>query len=142
MPREAELRRIEVAAGILRDACGRFLITERLEAGPFYGLWEFPGGKIGAGEAAEAALVRELREEIGIEVLDLSPFLELEHRYPDRHVDIRFFLVEAWRHEPAGLEGQRLRWVAARDLHAAQLLPADQPVIEALRERLPAANRQ
>ena len=67
MPRKAELKRLKVAAGILRDAEGRVLICERLEQGPFYGLWEFPGGKIGADERAIDALARELAEEIGVD---------------------------------------------------------------------------
>lgn len=137
MPREteltgADLKRLNVVAGILRNAAGDVLITERLEQGPFRGMWEFPGGKIGRDERPDAALVRELREEIGIEVVDLRAFIELEHRYPDRHVAIRFFLIEAWRNPPAGLEGQRLKWVPATALAAENLLPADQPVIEAL----------
>ena len=135
MPREAGLKRLDVVAGILRDAAGRVLIAERLEPGPFHGMWEFPGGKIGQGEDPVAALGRELREELGIEILSAAEFTRLEHRYPDRHVSIRFFLVEAWRCEPAGLEGQRLRWLPAAELTNADLLPADAPVIEALLER-------
>lgn len=129
---DAALKRLDVVAGILRDAAGDVLITERLEAGPFQGMWEFPGGKIARDEQPAAALARELREEIGIDVLALRDFIELEHRYPDRHVSIRFFLVDEWRNRPAGLEGQRLKWVPAAGLAAENLLPADQPVIEAL----------
>ncbi len=133
MPRQAVLRKFDVVAGILRDAEGRILVTERLEDGPFYGLWEFPGGKIGDGEAPEHALSRELREEIGIEAGDAHFFLQLEHRYPDRHVSIRFFLVDAWQNEPASVEGQGLRWVTTDELATVDLLPADRPVVDALR---------
>jgi 8-oxo-dGTP diphosphatase len=132
VPREARLKRLAVVAGILRDAAGRVLITERLEPGPFYGMWEFPGGKIGRDEQPVTALGRELAEELGIEMVSAAEFTRLEHRYPDRHVSIRFFLVNAWRNEPSGLEGQRLRWLPAGELAGANLLPADEPVIEAL----------
>ena len=127
------MKRFDVAAGILRDASGRVLITERLGDGPFHGMWEFPGGKIGAHENAEQALARELSEELGIELRATSHFMHLDHSYPDRSVSIDFFLVSAWRNEPEGLEGQELRWVAADSLAEHNLLPADVPVIEALR---------
>ena len=136
------MRRFHVAAGILRDAHDRVLVSERLADGPFSGLWEFPGGKIGAGETAGAALARELAEELGIEVTGQRPFMELRHDYPDRAVRIEFFLVEAWHGEPAGREGQRLRWVPIAGLDHAQLLPADAPVVEALRQHLRAGRRR
>jgi 8-oxo-dGTP diphosphatase len=132
--RQAELGQLNVVAGILRDKSGRVLITERLEGGQFHGMWEFPGGKIGSGEQPVAALVRELREEIGIVVRKVESFVSLEHRYPDRHVAIEFFLVDAWDDEPRSLEGQRLQWVEIAELHAANLLPADVPVIRALQQ--------
>ena len=132
MPRKAELKRLKVAAGILRDAEGRVLICERLEQGPFYGLWEFPGGKIGADERAIDALARELAEEIGVEFDEVHEFMSLRHEYPDRHVSIDFFLVEKWRNEPRGLEGQRIKWVSTSELEGEDLLPADLPVVEKL----------
>ncbi len=124
---------LHVAAGILRNAAGEVLIAERLCDGPFNGLWEFPGGKIKAAETAAAALRRELREELGIEVTVLEPFMSLSHEYIDRTVDLDFFLVNGWNGAPVGLEGQRLRWVEISKLSAAELLPADAPLIEALR---------
>ncbi len=122
-----------VAAGILRDAAGRVLISERLCDGPFDGLWEFPGGKIGAGETAADALARELAEELGITVTSAQPFMELHHEYPDRTVDLEFFLVSDWQGEPAGLEGQGVRWLPTTELNPDDLLPADAPVVEQLR---------
>jgi 8-oxo-dGTP diphosphatase len=122
-----------VAAGILRDTAGRVLISERLCVGPFNGLWEFPGGKIGAGESAADALRRELAEELGVTVTAAQPFMELHHEYPDRTVHLEFFLVTSWQGEPAGLEGQGIRWLSVSELDAGVLLPADAPVIEALR---------
>ena len=128
------MNHFHVAAGILRDAVGRVLISERLCDGPFNGLWEFPGGKIADGEAPIDALRRELVEELGIEVAQARPYMELRHEYPDRIVDLEFFLVTAWRGEPLGLEGQGLRWLRPSDLNPDTLLPADAPVLEALRE--------
>ena len=126
------MNQLHVAAGILRDSSGRILITERLCDGPFDGLWEFPGGKITDGESSAQALIRELAEELGIEVATSQPFMELHHEYPDRIVDIEFFLVTSWSGTPAGLEGQGLRWLRPSDLNPDILLPADVPVLEAL----------
>jgi 8-oxo-dGTP diphosphatase len=121
-----------VAAGILRNADGEVLITERLCTGPYNGLWEFPGGKIDVGETPLLALRRELREELGIEVTDVEPFLAMSHEYPDRRVDLEFFLVKAWDGEPSGREGQAIKWVEVAALNADELLPADAPLVRAL----------
>jgi 8-oxo-dGTP diphosphatase len=123
-----------VAAGILHDSSGRILIAERLCDGPFNGLWEFPGGKITDGETSAEALNRELAEELGIEVTTSRPFMELHHEYPDRTVDIEFFVVTSWKGEPAGLEGQGLRWLLPSNLDPEVLLPADVAVLEALQD--------
>ena len=128
------MNHFDVAAGILCDNAGRVLITERLCTGAFNGLWEFPGGKINAGETAQAALVRELAEEIGIEATQYSSFMRLRHEYEDRIVTIEFFIVSDWNRDPAGCEGQALRWVLRDALDAVDLLPADVPVIEALKK--------
>ena len=127
------VNRINVVAGILIDTSGRVLISERVDDGPFHGLWEFPGGKIRESEVARAALARELVEEIGIELVASELFLELTHDYPDRKVSIEFHLVSEWRNDPVGLEGQALRWVKTDKLEAEHLLPADLPVVEALK---------
>ena len=126
---------LDVAAGILCDSRGRILIAERLGGGQFQGLWEFPGGKIVAGESAPQALSRELAEELGIEVTACSSFMSLRHEYDDRIVAIEFFIVSEWNSDPVGREGQELRWVPAESLDADELLPADVPVVEALRQR-------
>ena len=127
------MNHFHVAAGILCDADGRILIAERVGGGPFHGLWEFPGGKIADGETAVEALSRELAEELGIEITTCASFMNLRHEYDDRIVTIEFFVVSNWNSEPVGREGQALRWVPREQLDAAELLPADVPVIEALK---------
>ena len=129
------MNHFRVAAGILCDAEGRILIAERLGGGPFHGMWEFPGGKIGDGESSLEALSRELAEELGIEIIDCATFMNLRHEYEDRIVTIEFFIVSDWVSEPVGREGQALRWVPREQLEADELLPADVPVVEALKRR-------
>ena len=127
------MNHFNVAAGILCDADGRILIAERIGGGPFHGLWEFPGGKIGTDETPTEALSRELAEELGIEITTCASFMNLRHEYDDRVVTIEFFIVSDWNSEPVGREGQALRWVPREQLDAAELLPADVPVVEALK---------
>jgi 8-oxo-dGTP diphosphatase len=128
------MNHFNVAAGILCDVHGRVLIAERLGDGPFHGLWEFPGGKIGAAETAAQALSRELAEELGIEITVCASFMNLRHEYDDRVVTIEFFIVSEWNSDPVGREGQQLRWVPREKLDADELLPADVPVVEALQQ--------
>lgn len=128
------MNHFDVAAGILFDSKGRVLIAERLGGGPFHGMWEFPGGKIGPGESAPQALTRELTEELGIEVTGYSSLMNLRHEYEDRIVTIEFFIVSDWNSEPVGREGQALRWVSRDRLDSQNLLPADMPVIAALQQ--------
>jgi 8-oxo-dGTP diphosphatase len=127
------LRAVYVAAGILQDASGRVLITERLGDPPIAGLWEFPGGKISQGETAMSALARELYEELGIAIEECEHFMSVDHNYSDRNVVIEFYLVTGWRSVPTGLEGQAIRWIEPELLKSDELLPADVPVLEALR---------
>ena len=129
------MNHFRVAAGILCDAEGRILIAERVGGGPFHGMWEFPGGKIGDGETSLEALSRELAEELGIEVIACATFMNLRHEYDDRTVTIEFFIVSDWVSEPVGREGQALRWVPREQLDADELLPADVPVVKALKHR-------
>jgi len=97
--------------------------------------WEFPGGKIMLGESTVDALSRELDEELGIRVTAFEHFFSLEHDYPDIHVAIDFFLVGEWQGVPNGIEGQSLRWVSVDEIAESKLLPADRPLVEALRRR-------
>ena len=128
-------RQTYVVAGILLDEDGRVLVTERIGDHSFAGLWEFPGGKIEDGEDSLSALGRELREELGIEIVEQSLFMSLDHDYADRSVSIDFYLIKHWRNTPVGRDGQALMWILPEELAEDLLLPADAPVIEALRRR-------
>jgi len=125
---------ILVVAAALYDARGRVLIAQRPQGKHQAGRWEFPGGKVAPGESEAAALARELREELGIEVIASRPFMRLEHSYADRRVELSMWIVERFAGAPRGLDGQQLRWVAPADLGHADLLEADRPFVEALVE--------
>ena len=124
---------IEVVAGILRDASGRVLLAQRPPRGPHGGLWEFPGGKREPGETAFAALRRELREELGIEVEPGEPVWRVPWRYPHLAVALEAIGVRRHHGEPRGVEGQALAWVALDDLHRWPMPAADVPIAAALR---------
>ena len=122
---------VVVAAAIL-DAADRVLIAERPAGKHMAGRWEFPGGKVAPGESEEAALARELKEELGIEISGARPMMRLSHRYPDREVELSLWMVRSYRGEPRPLDGQRLKWVARSQLTAEDLLEADRPFVTAL----------
>jgi 8-oxo-dGTP diphosphatase len=119
----------EVAVGILVRADGCFLLGQRPPGKPYAGYWEFPGGKIEAGETIHAALVRELHEELGINVLASAPWRVLEHDYPHAYVRLHLLKVTGWHGEPTGREGQALCWQRS-PVDVAPLLPAAVPMIE------------
>ena len=127
---------IHVAAGVLVNADGGVLIARRLPGTHMAGRWEFPGGKLETGEGPRQGLYRELREELGIDVQAAEPLLKLSHRYADRHVHLDVWLVTEFLGEPESLEGQALQWVLPERLHSIDLLEADAPIIDALRDRL------
>ena len=122
------------AALVRRTAAGavEVLIAQRPPGSWQAGHWEFPGGKVEAGEAGEAALHRELREELGIAVLQAVPVDVFRHSYPDRMVEIALWLVPGFAGEPRGLDGQALRWVSPGTLPQCDLLEADLPMIAPL----------
>lgn len=124
---------ILVVAAALYDAKGRVLIAQRPQGKHLEGRWEFPGGKVARGESEAAALTRELREELGIEVAESSPFMRLTHCYSDRSVELSMWIVERFEGTPRGLDGQQLRWVAPDALVEEDLLEADRPFVDALR---------
>jgi mutator protein MutT len=129
---------VHVAAAVLVDRRGRILIAQRPAGKHLAGSWEFPGGKIEPGETRTAALARELKEELGVTIERPRPLLRLRHAYPYGEVLLDVWVVRRYRGEPRGLDGQALRWCSRRELPDVELLPADQPIVEALRlpERL------
>jgi len=132
------LKLVLVAAVALIDADGRVLIAERPEGRSMAGMWEFPGGKIEQGETPEAALIRELHEELGIETWAscLAPLSFASHAYHDFHLLMPLFACRRWQGIVTPREGQRLRWVHARDLSGYPMPPADLPLIPILRDWL------
>ncbi len=127
------VRVIHVMAGALFDASGRVLIAQRPPGKHLAGGWEVPGGKLEPQETPFDGLRRELQEELGVQVEQAQPLITLEHHYDDRSVLLDLWHVTVFSGEPQGLDGQALRWVAVDDLEAAGLLPADLPMIPALR---------
>ena len=100
----------EVAAGILLDAEGRYLLGQRPEGKPYAGYWEVPGGKIEEGETVFSALKRELQEELGIDIESSEELTVLEHDYPHAYVRLHVSVIRQWSGTPTGCEGQQLSW--------------------------------
>jgi 8-oxo-dGTP diphosphatase len=127
-------RLLLVVAVALVDADGRILLSQRPEGKSLAGLWEFPGGKLEAGERPEAALIRELNEELGIEVEEpcLAPLSFASHAYEDFHLLMPLYICRRWAGVATGREGQVLKWVRPKDLRAYPMPPADEPLIPAL----------
>jgi 8-oxo-dGTP diphosphatase len=125
-----------VVAGALVDADGRVLIARRPEGKRMAGLWEFPGGKVAAGETPEAALVRELQEELGVDTREscLAPIAFASHRYDDFHLLMPLYVCRVWKGVPAPREGQSLAWVRPERLSDYPMPPADAPLVALLRD--------
>jgi 8-oxo-dGTP diphosphatase len=111
----------------------RFLIAQRQQGKHLQGYWEFPGGKLEAGESPRQALQRELREEINILPTQASPYMRVYYRYPDRNILLDTWMVEAYRGDLAPGERQLLRWIEVSQADDYQFPPADLPIIEAIR---------
>lgn len=124
--------RLRVVAAALFDADGRVLIAQRPDGKHMAGWWEFPGGKVASGESDADALVRELREELGVESHAHRVITTMSHEYPDRVVDLILWHASLVSGEPRGLDGQQLKWVDCQSLGSERLLPADLPLIPAL----------
>jgi 8-oxo-dGTP diphosphatase len=123
-----------VAACALIDVDGRVLIAQRPEGKPMAGLWEFPGGKVEDGERPEETLIRELKEELGIDVSEpcLAPLTFASHSYPDFHLLMPLYVCRRWEGAVAAQEGQQLKWVKPNRLRDYPMPPADEPLVSHL----------
>ena len=128
------MKLLTVAACALVDTDGRVLLAQRAAGKPMAGLWEFPGGKVEAGERPEQTLIRELKEELGILVNEacLAPLTFASHAYPDFHLLMPLFVCRRWEGTPMALEGQQLAWVRVNRLRDYPMPPADEPLVSHL----------
>ena len=135
---EANLPLILVSAVALVDADGRILLAQRPAHKSMGGLWEFPGGKIEADESPEAALIRELQEELDINTSEscLAPLSFASHAYDDFHLLMMLFVCRRWHGQPRPVEGGALKWVRPNQLRDYPMPPADIPLIPVLRDLL------
>ena len=127
-----------VVAVALIDRDSRVLLTERPKGKNMEGLWEFPGGKVDKGETPEAALIRELQEELGVdtETSCLAPFTFASHTYEKFHLLMPLYVCRVWKGIPVGKEGQRLSWVRPSEMKNYPMPPADKPLVAMLRDLL------
>ncbi|MBC2836211.1 8-oxo-dGTP diphosphatase MutT [Paragemmobacter straminiformis] len=132
------MKTVLVSAVALIDADGRVLLAQRPEGKSLAGLWEFPGGKVEPGETPEAALIRELKEELGIDTQAscLAPLTFASHTYESFHLLMPLFACRRWQGTPHGAEGQNLAWVRPNALRDYPMPPADLPLIPILRDWL------
>ena len=137
-PDPATLPVVLVVAVALVDVDGRVLIAQRPEGKAMAGLWEFPGGKVDEGETPEMALIRELQEEIGIDVTEncLAPLTFASHAYETFHLLMPLYVCRVWDGTVTPREGQRLKWVRPLDLKNYPMPPADVPLVAMLRDLL------
>lgn len=133
MSASQEIAVIHVMAGVLQDAAGRVLLAQRPPGKHLAGMWEFPGGKLEQGEAADAGLVRELREELGIDAEVADPLTRIPWAYGERRLLLDARLVHRWEGVPATLEHQALQWIDPWQADLATLAPADRAILQALR---------
>ncbi|HYL33982.1 MAG TPA: (deoxy)nucleoside triphosphate pyrophosphohydrolase [Stellaceae bacterium] len=134
----AEAASVTVVCVALIDTDGRVLLAERPAGKPLAGLWEFPGGKVHEDETPEAALIRELHEELGIDVAEacLSPLTFASHRYPELHVVLLLYVCRRWKGMVTAREGQKLTWVRPQRFDDYPMPPADKGLVAALRDLL------
>ena len=138
MPRHTDLPlRVAVAVALL-DTDGRVLVQRRPEGKFMAGFWEFPGGKPQQGESCEAALIREVYEELGLRLEEacLAPFTFASHTYEEFHLLLALYICRNWHGQIVGQEHQELRWLFPKRLNEVELLPADVPLVAALRSFL------
>ncbi len=135
---QGPVKLVTVSAVVMVDIDGRILIAQRPEGKSMAGLWEFPGGKVEAGETPERALIRELKEELGIDTIEscLAAFTFASHTYDDFHLLMPVFLCRKWDGFVQAKEGQALKWVKIEDLKNYSMPPADEPLIAMIRDFL------
>ena len=119
---------IDVAVGILMKDNGDILLAERPAGKPYEGYWEFPGGKVEAGETIEEALKREFMEELGIAIASADPWCGVEFVYPHAHVRLHFYISHDWKGVPQSREGQKFSWQGS--IHVEPLLPTTIPLVK------------
>ncbi len=134
----AGLPTLLVVAVALVDRDGRVLLAERPQGKQMAGMWEFPGGKVAPGETPEAALIRELDEELGVDVEAscLAPFTFASHTYESFHLLMPLYVCRVWQGRPEGREGQRLAWARPNEMARYPMPPADKPLVAMLRDLL------
>ena len=128
---------IRVVAAALWNRAGELLIAQRPPGKALAGRWEFPGGKVDGAESELAALRRELREELGVEVEIARPLMRINATSPGREIELSLWVVDAFNGTPRALDGQRLKWVPPGALYAQDILEADRPFIDALQALRP-----
>ncbi|MEP7350559.1 MAG: (deoxy)nucleoside triphosphate pyrophosphohydrolase [Sphingorhabdus sp.] len=126
-----------VVAAALTNQVGEILLQKRPDDRPMAGLWEFPGGKVEAGESPESALVRELEEELGVVVdpSDLHPFAFASEPLDSRQLLLLLYICDRWQGDPMPLESPEIRWLKPADMHILPMPPADEPLVVALEKR-------
>ncbi|PSL18004.1 8-oxo-dGTP diphosphatase MutT [Shimia abyssi] len=130
------MKTVLVSAVVLVDTDGRILLAQRPEGKSMAGMWEFPGGKVEAGETPEGALIRELQEELGIDTWEscLAPLTFASHSYSDFHLLMPVYICRKWNGIPTSNEGQALRWVHSENLRDFNMPPADLPLLPMIRD--------
>ena len=126
------MKRIEVAVGIVFNNKQQVLVGQRVVKDQYYKKWEFPGGKLEQNESAEDALIRELKEELSIDVKNFSDLMLVDHDYPDRQVRLHVFIVDRYSNEIRAAEGQAIRWVELDRLNSLDFLQGNDVIIDRL----------
>ncbi len=123
---------VHVAVGVILDTDGRVLVAKRHLHSHQGGFWEFPGGKVEVGESVQRALAREIKEELGLEVLAASPYKKITHHYEDKSVLLDVYFVSSYSGEASGLEGQEVKWQTLDTLSEADFPAANAKIIQML----------
>ncbi|WP_153913814.1 8-oxo-dGTP diphosphatase MutT [Shewanella sp. TC10] len=128
------MKRIHVAVGIIINTEQQILLAKRPEHLHQGGKWEFPGGKVEKGETVTQALIRELKEEVNLDVASTEAFMDISHNYPDKHVLLDIHLVKQFKGAGQGLEGQKVQWVNSEELELFDFPEANLPILDKIRQ--------